>query len=131
VRVARLRGEPSYGLILKPDDPTWEVGRDVAAHHGITKWEPPPAVSDGESERPHPAFHKYTDIENYRNFPGLFRDGEEVVFTEKLHGKNCRVGLVREADESGAVRRTWMAGSHDLRRKEVTTLQKKQVDPRT
>jgi RNA ligase (TIGR02306 family) len=88
-------------------------------------------VSDGEAERPHPAFHKYTDVENYRNFPGLFRDGEEVVFTEKLHGKNCRVGLVRVAEESGNVSWTWMAGSHDVRRKEFATLQKKTTDPQT
>src|SRR5438132_4842004 len=35
VRVSRLRGEPSYGLIMEPDDPTWEVGKDVADILGI------------------------------------------------------------------------------------------------
>jgi RNA ligase (TIGR02306 family) len=112
VRVARLRGEPSYGLIMPPDDPSLPIGADVAAVLGITKWEPPPVHSDGEADVPHPAFHHYTDIENYRNFPEVFLDGEEVVLTEKLHGMNCRLGLVRDGDE-------WvlMAGSHNQRRK--------------
>jgi RNA ligase (TIGR02306 family) len=113
VRVARLRGEPSYGLIMPPDDPSLEVGADVAARLGITKWEPPPERNDGEADVPHPAFHGYTDIENYRNFPGLLADGEEVVFTEKIHGKNCRLGLIR-TEEGWAL----TAGSNNQRRKE-------------
>jgi RNA ligase (TIGR02306 family) len=113
VRVARLRGEPSYGLIMAPDDPSLEVGADVAARLGITKWEPPPERSDGDADVPHPAFHGYTDIENYRNFPGLLCEGEEVVFTEKIHGKNCRLGLIHTHEGW-----TLTAGSNNQRRKE-------------
>src|SRR5882672_1397322 len=29
IRVARLRGEKSYGLVIKLDDPIWAVGQDV------------------------------------------------------------------------------------------------------
>jgi RNA ligase (TIGR02306 family) len=116
VRVARLRGEPSYGLIMPVDDPALEVGADVAARYGITKWEPPPEIIDGDSAPAHPAFHTFTDIENYRNFPELFADGEEVIFTEKIHGANCRVGLIRTPDVEGGW--TFMAGSHGQRRKE-------------
>jgi RNA ligase (TIGR02306 family) len=118
VRVARLRGEPSYGLIMRLEDPSLEVGTDVAERYGIGKWEPPPEQIDGASERAHPAFHTYTDIENYRNFPDLFQDGEEVVFTEKIHGKCARVGLVRTGEGDGEDAWTFMAGSHNLRRKE-------------
>jgi RNA ligase (TIGR02306 family) len=114
VRVARLRGEPSYGLIMRPDDPTLPVGTDVAALLGITKWEPPPVLGGGEADVPHPAFHGYTDIENYRNFPDLFAEGEEVVLTEKLHGMNCRLGLVRDGEDW-----VFMAGSNNQRRKPV------------
>ncbi len=117
VRVARLRGEPSYGLILRPEGPALEVGDDVAARYGITKWEPPPESIDGEAERPHPAFHAYTAIENYRNFPDLIPEGEEVVFTEKIHGKNCRLGLIATPGVEGGW--TFMAGSHGQRRKEL------------
>jgi RNA ligase (TIGR02306 family) len=91
----------------------------VAARYGITKWEPPPETTDGDSEKPHPAFHGYVDIENFRNFPDLIQEGEEVVFTEKIHGKNCRVGLIRTKGANGAPEWTFMAGSRDIRRKDL------------
>src|SRR4051812_36586251 len=37
VRCARLRGEPSFGVIMDLAEPAWDVGRDVAEHYGITK----------------------------------------------------------------------------------------------
>jgi RNA ligase (TIGR02306 family) len=117
LRVARLRGEPSYGLILRPPGPDLPVGTDVAGLLGITKWEPPVESTDGEAERPHPAFHAYTDVEYYRNFPDLIAEGEEVVFTEKVHGKNCRLGLIRAPEAEGGS--MFMAGSHGQRRKEL------------
>jgi RNA ligase (TIGR02306 family) len=112
VGAARLRGTVSYGLLMGCEDPSWEVGRDVAAHYGAWKWQPPEQFNDGEAERDHPLFHRYTDVENWKNFPTAFRAGEEIVLTEKLHGTNSRVGLV-QTDE-GPV---WMAGSHAQRRK--------------
>ena len=117
VRAARLRGLQSFGFIMKldpaqGDDPAWPVGTDVRAHFGVTKWEPPIENVDGDAESPHPAFHAYTDIEHLANFPGLIQDGEDVVMTEKLHGKNCRLGLVKTDDGW-----TFMAGSHGVRRK--------------
>jgi RNA ligase (TIGR02306 family) len=115
VRVARLRSVPSYGLIMHVEDDSLSFGTDVAALYGITKWEPPPEVIDGDAERPHPAFPAYTDIENYRNFPDLIIDGEEVVLTEKLHGMNCRLGILRT--ENGEWE--FAAGSHGQRRKEI------------
>jgi RNA ligase (TIGR02306 family) len=118
VRVARLRGEPSYGLIMPPLDPSAPIGTDVAGVLGITKYEPPLPISDGEAAPPHPAFHAYTDIENYRNFPDLFVAGEEVVFTEKIHGMSARLGLIRTPGEGDGW--TFMAGSHGQRRKEFT-----------
>ncbi len=117
VRAARLRGLQSFGFIMKldpahGDDPAWPVGADVRDHFGVTKWEPPVENVDGDAESPHPAFHAYTDLEHLANFPGLLADGEDVVMTEKLHGKNCRVGLVRDGTEWA-----YMAGSHGVRRK--------------
>lgn len=120
VRVARLRGEPSYGLIMKPENPEWPVGLDVAGLLGITKYEPPPEAIDGDSLPGHPAFHRYTDIEHYRNFPDVLVPGEEVVITEKIHGKNCRLGLVRTGEGW-----EWMAGSHNQRRKELDAKQRR------
>jgi RNA ligase (TIGR02306 family) len=118
VRAARLRGEPSYGTIDHSVDPAWEVGRDVKDHYGVTKFEPPVRPTDGDALPPLAAFHGYTDIENIRNFPDILKPGEEVVITEKLHGKNCRLGLIRVPGE-GCDTFEFMAGSNDVRRKEV------------
>lgn len=134
VRAARIRGLQSFGFIMKidpalGDDPAWPVGTDLKEHFGVTKWEPPIENIDGEVEAPHPAFHAYTDIEHLANFPGVIADGDEVVFTEKLHGKNCRVGLVLAEDPAGATNWTWMAGSHGQRRKQFSlTLRRFDVD---
>lgn len=123
VRAARFRGVSSFGTIQDPEDATWEVGRNVCEHYGIKKFEPPVKGSDGDTAPPVAAFHAYTDIENIGNFPGVFQDDEEVVFTEKLHGTNNRVGWVFhvvEHPELGPVDMVWqkMAGSHGNRRKE-------------
>jgi RNA ligase (TIGR02306 family) len=142
VAVSRLRGQPSYGFITSLEilnsyytghgEPyVWKLGDDVAGLLGITKWEPPITCTDGDAERPHPAFHKYFDLENYRNFPDLIPDGESVVFTEKLHGKNCRVAYIRDTGDDGEMKWTWMAGSHDVRRKESVTRKRKTYDKDT
>jgi RNA ligase (TIGR02306 family) len=115
VRVARLRGEKSYGLIIRCENPAWPVGHDVAAFYDVRKWEPPPPCADGDAERPHPAFFRYSDIENYRNFPDVIHPGEEIVFTEKLHGKNTRLGYIRCPDENSNDCFQFMVGSHDVR----------------
>ena len=107
VRCARLRGEPSFGVIVDRDDKAWAEGLDVADWYGITKYVPPLKPQAGDAAPPHPLFIEYTDVENLRNFPDLFQDGEEVVVTEKIHGTNCRVGLIEGE---------WMAGSMSVRR---------------
>ncbi len=108
VKQVRLRGEPSYGFLVLPDDSAWELGRDVREHYGIGKYRPPVKFSAGDSEATHPLFQRYTDIENLRNFPTAFNEGEEVVVSEKIHGTNARIGYVE-----GLL----VAGSHGLQRK--------------
>src|SRR5258708_24053979 len=108
VRCARLRGEPSFGVIIDREVHTWVEGQDVRDHYGIFKYIPPIKPAAGDAEQRHPLFVEYTDIENIRNFPNVFVEGEEVVVTEKIHGTNCRVGLVE-----GEL----MAGSMSVRRK--------------
>lgn len=108
VRCARLRGEPSFGVIVDVEQADWMEGQDVKAFYGIEKYIPPVRLSAGDAEPPHALFPSYTDVENMRNFPDLFEEGEAVVVTEKIHGTNCRVGLVEGE---------WMAGSMEVRRK--------------
>jgi RNA ligase (TIGR02306 family) len=107
VKCARLRGVPSYGFLATLEVPGASVGTNLAEHYGVTKWLPPFRPSAGDALPDHPRFPRYTDLENLRNFPAVFAPGEEVVLTEKVHGTNCRVGIV--AGER-------MAGSHNLRR---------------
>ncbi len=123
VRAARLRGHQSFGFIMridpdKGDDANWVVGEDVKDHFGITKWDPPERSIHSGSLPPHDAFHKYTDIEHYGNFPTAIEDGDVVSITEKLHGTNARAGLVLDQDDDG--NEVWipMAGSHKTRLKE-------------
>jgi hypothetical protein len=117
VVACRLRGEPSFGTIMALNpalgDLDWEIGTNVAEHFGVTKFEPPMPHGDGQAEVPCTNFFAYTEIENFANYVGAIPDGDEVVYTEKIHGKNCRVGLVLEDGEW-----KFMAGSHDVRRKE-------------
>lgn len=130
VVATRLRGLPSYGIItnIDPqwgDDPNWKLGTDLADHFGITKYEPPLETVEGDAARPNIRFYAYTSIENFGNYPKAFSIGEEVIMTEKIHGKNCRIGLVWDTDDTGNSCWTWMAGSHGVRRKEYINVQQR------
>lgn len=107
VRCARLRGEPSFGVIVDRENPDWTAGHDVAAFYGITKYLPPVKFGAGDAAPDHALFEAYTEVENLRHFPEVFTPGEEFVVTEKIHGTNCRVGRIEGE---------WMAGSMAVRR---------------
>jgi RNA ligase (TIGR02306 family) len=127
VKAAKLRGVPSYGVLwhinsfheylansgkFSPIGLT-DIGIDLTEFLGVTKWEPPVKLQDGDAEKPHTLFDKYTDIENYRNYTRVFSENEEIVATEKIHGTNARYGLV---DEEG--QEVYMVGSHNVRKRE-------------
>ncbi len=131
IRVARLRTFPSYGFIAKPDNPDWEVGRDVAVELGVTKWEPPLDCTDGDAAADHPAFHRYFSLEHWRNFPEVLNPGERIVITEKIHGMSWRGGLVREPGADGRVELNWMVGSHEVRRKQYAVKTRKKKNEET
>jgi len=113
VRAAKLRGAISYGFIVQLEyiDPISKVppqlGEDLANTFGITKYEPPITYAEGNFEADHPLFHKYTNIEQFQNYPDALQEGEEVVITEKIHGTNARVGLVSDEDD------LFLIGSHN------------------
>ena len=134
VKAARLRGVPSYGTIMPmnslidylmdgdhytPEDILNEYveGKDACEALGITKWEPPIKATQGDAERDHPRFHKYTNIENWRNHPDLFTPDDIVICTEKIHGTNCRVGFGQSDNYAEDKEYTYMAGSHNVRKK--------------
>ena len=147
VKAARLRGQKSFGVLMtmqdlrqyltitKPDnvDDVNTVleclGEDsnVVDLLGVKKWIPKEKVLCGEAAKPISWFHEYTNIQNIKNNPNLFKNGECVVITEKIHGTNCRIGLVKQEAElldgpDGGTSISvleWAAGSHTVQRKEL------------
>lgn len=109
VKCARLRGVPSQGFLAALDDASTPLGTNLAAHFGVTKYEPPIRTFAGDALDDHPWFPRYTDVENWRNFASAIAVGEPVAITEKVHGSNVRCGLVRGQR---------MAGSNRVRRAE-------------
>ena len=120
IKATRLRGEPSFGLVMPCLLPEWNVGDNVAERYAswVSKWEPPTRESqrgqgkfiDNPDAVPrNPLFTEYTHIHNLRHYPEIFGEDELVVITEKLHGTNSRVGIVDGQ---------WMAGSHHVQRGE-------------
>lgn len=125
VGATRLRGTPSHGFCVPlensglnihcgPDSP---YGFDATDQFGAHKYEPPVRLGAGDAAPELPTFHTYTDIENIQRYPNAFEDDHPVVITEKIHGTNCRLGLVREDGEF-----VFAAGSHRVRRKEGKSL---------
>lgn len=117
VKAIRLRGVLSQGLIyslvkdIDSDDNEYtcmkymnprglkvyadfiKEGQDVTELLGITKWEPViPLHMAGKVVSAVGQTMKY-DIENWKNHPDVIKDGEAVIFTEKLHGTLACFGL--------------------------------------
>lgn len=111
VKTIKLRGCVSQGMAVSPDVIGLPInikdGTDVAYDLGITKYEPPakPCPNSGPKKarkwHSNPHFAKYTDLENIKNYPAVFEQGETVQVTEKIHGTNFRAGWVP------FVERTW------------------------
>lgn len=89
-----LRGEMSFGIAATND---WDFknGQEVSEELGITKYVPPPKTIPGDQACDHPSFPNYVDVENFRNFPDEFQDGEDVAIFEKIEGTNGKVGGIR------------------------------------
>jgi RNA ligase (TIGR02306 family) len=95
VRVTRLRGELSYGLLIPAPD--WaELGQDLAPYLGVTRYEPPEHsrgfIASGEEEEGPDLCtgpEKY-DVEAFERYHHLLEVNEPVVVLEKLDGTNMR-----------------------------------------
>lgn len=98
IRVKKLRGVPSQGLLVKAPEGS-QPGDDVASLLGVTRYNPPEPGSPGkpglflggetESGPPNLWCPKY-DLESWYRYGHVFRDGEPVVATEKLHGAGAK-----------------------------------------
>lgn len=116
VKAIKLRGCLSQGILYpvytdkfptdyfiagRDDYDTMYVseGDNVAEFLEIIKYEPViPAHFAGEIYNAGLNVTVHYDIENYKSFPSVLVTGEEVVFTEKLHGTFCGVGILPKKD---------------------------------
>ena len=109
VRTIKLRGEMSQGLLI-PAKSNWKEGQDVTEELGVKRYERP---EDGKEFHVYQKtfkqklkkylrqklrlgfaepswFQDHTDIENFKNYPYVFSDKDNVVITEKSDGTNWR-----------------------------------------
>lgn len=104
IKTIKLRKVISQGLVIKPETVgimSYKEGGDVTKLLGITKYEPPQDLPNvyGTCNKIkkmyiNSNFHKYTDIENIKNYPQVFKEGEQVSITEKIHGTSGRFGWI-------------------------------------
>jgi RNA ligase (TIGR02306 family) len=78
---------------------TLAEGDNAAEFLGITKYEPPiPVAMAGEVFNAGQELTLSFDVENWKSFPDILQDGEEVIFTEKLHGTCTVVAILPYKD---------------------------------
>jgi RNA ligase (TIGR02306 family) len=108
VRVTSLRGNRSEGII---------VPREIVEPYlpYILKWEDLPAVGmSGDAlaaSKISPYMHRFYKMPNILNEPDLFEEGEELLYSEKIHGTNWRVGKLPHPQTEV---HTLYTGSHDV-----------------
>lgn len=119
IKAVKLRGVVSQGLLLQlpevgidPEGP--DIYGDLAETLGIIKWDPPiPVEMQGEVTA---MFGKtvHYDIENFKTHPDVLQEGEEIEFTEKLHGTFCAVTLDATVDDDEMPNRNILVYSKGL-----------------
>lgn len=92
IGAAKIRGISSYGFVIPTS--CKQIDKDLADLYSAVRYNPPPKVCQGTQINEHPKFHRYTEIENVQRFPTLIPEGEQVIVTEKIHGANCRIGVI-------------------------------------
>lgn len=95
LRAAKLRGVVSFGLLISVPPELMHIvdGVQMMEALGVQRYEPQLKFLHA-NELPHEdhpqIFCPKFDIESYKNYPHLIREGEPVVITEKIHGANSR-----------------------------------------
>lgn len=92
IGAARLRGIASFGFLI-PTTLT-EVDVDLTEVFKAVRYEPPIKAMQGDQIPEVSKFHRYTEIENVQRHAWKIPEGTPVVYTEKIHGANCRIGVI-------------------------------------
>jgi RNA ligase (TIGR02306 family) len=118
IKAQKLRGVWSQGLIIKAPEGS-KPGDDVMEQLGVTRYEPQlpswwgvsgPAVGVEEEVPESLKGMPVYDLENWRKYPDIFVQGDEVSITEKIHGTNARFAF-RDG-------RMWCGGRRQWRKEE-------------
>ncbi len=94
VKAVKFKGVLSQGLVYAKIPENTVIGDDLAEYFGIVKYEPPvPLSMTGQLSNIYGCSLKY-DIENFKRYPDILIDGEDVTMEEKIHGTFCGVGVI-------------------------------------
>lgn len=116
VKQIRIRKAASQGMLIEANDPfiinmakeftkkknfEFKLEEDYSKVLNIVKYNPPErgvSFSGGapstSKKRSNPLFKTYGGISALKWYPDVFKDGEQVYITEKIHGTNARAGLL-------------------------------------
>jgi intein/homing endonuclease len=89
IKVRKLRGIISMGLLIQvpADLADLKEGEDAAEKLQISHYEPPlPVSTGGEAEKPPEGYFPHYDVDSYYRYVNLFKPGERVCASEKVHG---------------------------------------------
>lgn len=108
VRTIKLKGVysevvliPLNDMLYYVDPRDWDEGEDMMEKLKIFKYEPPTVeviLPGGKRirQKDNLNFNKYYKFPNHKNTPNMFSEEDEVVVTRKIHGTNCRYGIVKK-----------------------------------
>lgn len=92
VQVTKLRGNRSEGLVV-------DINKATPYLDHILQWEDLPSIQMLGNIVPKVeipiGFDKFYKMPNIRNEPNTFEIGEEISYSEKIHGTNCRFGIFK------------------------------------
>lgn len=114
IKQIRIRKAASQGMLINKNEliecltlnnldiPKFKLEEDIKENLQIKKFEPPEIAFRGvrSNLKPikkidsNPYLHNYNGIDNFKWYPDLFEEGEEVYITEKLHGTSTKFGYV-------------------------------------
>lgn len=115
VKTIKLRGNRSEGLICTPDQYRPFAGL-------VLKWEDRPYMPNqprtpGKRFRDYlcaskvpSGFIRFYDMPNLKNEPHTFKEGEKVVYSEKIHGMNARFAVLNREWKWWAKPLAWFLG---------------------
>lgn len=134
IRAKKLRGVLSYGLLVPAPEGS-VLGEDVADKLNILHWQPPePTVGlkAGGEAAPAPAVYspKY-DVDSFQRYASeVFKQGEPVWVTEKIHGCNGRWVYASADNEFHCGSRTEWKREYTLPPKDFVDVELQKVQPR-